>query len=471
MGPISEDLSATTPACIHSFFGGSACNFVRAIRTSLPPQAHVSEFPFPTVQFLPLIQVLVACSLLDFGHHTLFKPQTLYTLFNHFSSQFLFSELSYRLLLPITIFEFVKMRYSIAVAAFMAGAVTAVPALQNYGPAPVVSQITDGQVQVPNTVPAPAYTQPSSQAPEIPATTPAPEVPATTAAPEVPATTPAPSTIEETQYSTQTIVVTSCHPTVVSCPANSQHTTTTVVPIPKGPTTTPVVVPETSSTPVVIPGTTTPVVPETTTTPVAVPQTTTTTPVAVPETTTTPVSVPYTQPVPIPGTSVVSTSPAPVATSPAQSGVGNSPVGGSSAPSPAPTSPIQSGIGNSPIGASSASECTPVTVYSTVTVSPSAAPPAASVPGAPAGPQSGSGNSPVPATSPAVPYGSAPVVLPASSPAPVVPQSSVGNSPIPANSAPSAPYGTPVAPVPVASGSPVPVPVPSGTAPAGSSGG
>ena len=156
------------------------------------------------------------------------------------------------------------MRYSIAATAFMAGAVTAVPALQagyggygGYG----ASQISDGQVQVPTS--APVYS------------------PETTSAPYVP------STEEVTKYSTQHVTIISCHSTVKNCPASSTVVSTSLVPVvptypATTPETTPVYVPSTTSTPVVVP-----------TTPVYVP----TTPVYVP---TTPV---------VPGTSKAHTSP------------------------------------------------------------------------------------------------------------------------------------------------------------------
>ena len=108
------------------------------------------------------------------------------------------------------------MRYSIAATAFMAGAVTAVPALQaggygGYG----ASQISDGQVQVPTS--APAYS---------PETTPAPYVPSTTE--------------EVAKYSTQHITIISCHSTVTNCPASSTVVSTSLVPVvPTYPATTP----------------------------------------------------------------------------------------------------------------------------------------------------------------------------------------------------------------------------------------
>ena len=212
-----------------------------------------------SLQSLPVYTLLISCqSSLSQSNLTIFKQTT-----------------------PKTI----KMRYSIAATALMAGAVTAVPALQaggygGYG----ASQITDGQVQVPTSAPAYGYG---------PETTPAPYVPSTTEeSPEV------------TKYSTQHVTIISCHSTVKNCPASSTVVSTSLVPVvptypATTPETTPVYVPSTPevSTPVVVP--TTPVyVP---TTPVVVP----TTPVVVP---TTPVYVPTT-PV-VPGTSEAPTSPA-----------------------------------------------------------------------------------------------------------------------------------------------------------------
>ena len=209
------------------------------------------------------------------------------------------------------------MRYSIAATALMAGAVTAVPALQaggygGYG----ASQITDGQVQVPTSVPAYG-----------PETTPAPYVPSTTEeSPEV------------TKYSTQHVTIISCHSTVKNCPASSTVVSTSLVPVvptypATTPETTPVYVPSTSevSTPVVVP-----------TTPVYVP----TTPVIVP---TTPVVVPTT---PV----VVPTTPVYVPTTPVVPGMSEAPN------SPATYATIVSSLANSPIETTSASpesQCPP----------------------------------------------------------------------------------------------------------------
>lgn len=70
--PISGGLPSTAwrlAACIFSFFGRSASNLTCAIRTT-HPQTYIL-LPLPLSQFLLLIQVLAACSLLDYGHHTL----------------------------------------------------------------------------------------------------------------------------------------------------------------------------------------------------------------------------------------------------------------------------------------------------------------------------------------------------------------------------------------------------------------
>lgn len=115
------------------------------------------------------------------------------------------------------------MRYTLAAAAIV-GAVVATP---NYGYAPV-SQIGDGQLQAPTGTPA------------------------TTAAPYVPATSEAAT--ESTVYSTEVKTITSCHPTVKSCPAESTVVSTTSYPVVyTQPTTTPVATSEeSSSTPVYV---------------------------------------------------------------------------------------------------------------------------------------------------------------------------------------------------------------------------
>ncbi|CAF9909144.1 MAG: hypothetical protein HETSPECPRED_008852 [Heterodermia speciosa] len=247
------------------------------------------------------------------------------------------------------------MRYSIAATALMAGAVTAIPALQagGYG----ASQIGDGQVQVPTSVPSYGYGPETT--PAVPETTPAPYVPETTPTPYVPSTTE--ESPEVTKYSTQHVTIISCHSTVKNCPASSTVVSTSLVPVvptypATTPETTPVYVPSTTevSTPVVVP--TTPVyVP---TTPVVVP----TTPVYVPTTPVVPVvpigtapSVPISYPVgtapSVPISYPVGTAPIPVGTAPVpvpiESSVGNSPYGNTSpvAPYPVASTPL------SPIGA------------------------------------------------------------------------------------------------------------------------
>lgn len=90
------------------------------------------------------------------------------------------------------------MRYSFILAGLSAGAVMA--AIQP------VQQISDGQIQVPVT---------------------------SAAAPVSPASPSAPAPVAETVYSTQKVVITSCGPEVVSCPA---RTYTSVVPASSTPT-------------------------------------------------------------------------------------------------------------------------------------------------------------------------------------------------------------------------------------------
>ena len=223
----------------NSFYRSSVQLILRTgIRISLPAARRLSSsFHSPTTQQQPTFSFICTCQLSTSVIHSLLESliQASYNL--HSLNQLYFFILTSSSILTPSFTSSThnnnKMRYSLAVAA-LAGSAFASSTL----PLPV-NQISDGQVQVQTSIPSP-----------------------TTAAPVE----------EETVLSTKEVVITSCAPEVVSCPANFHSTSSIVVPVPKitstpaapvqvATTAAPVAPVKSSAAPVEVPSSAAPVVP------------------------------------------------------------------------------------------------------------------------------------------------------------------------------------------------------------------